>query len=448
MKCCSGGRRLRARSPGWSACRSAFESVRFSPGRHAARGHRRSARPHGRGPGLGRRQEEAHALRADDLRHALRRSAGRPTARRSPSAAPITRVRAIDAKTGEQVLFLGSHTDWVLDTVFSTDGSHLISVGRDMAVKLTEVATQRFVDNITSITPGALKGGVRRCRPAPEARRVRRRRLGRHAPGLPRLPRDGAVKSATTPTSSASSPRMPGRIFSVAVSPDGKRIAAGQQPRRPRARSSSRATTTTPMCRPTSRRSWAKVSRPACRQERKTLDDYRKKGLKELSSDQDRHGGHVRRRLPPRRQDAGRRRRRRHGPPLRPGDRQDHQGVRARPAAKRSPRPPRSPRSAFPKDAKLEAEKLPAGAKVVALEVEPKSITLGNPYQYVQLLVTAQLSNGEAFDATRVAEVKRGRPSWRLSRRSGLVRPTADGEATLRSRWAGKSAEVPVSVPA
>ena len=33
-------------------------------------------------------------------------------------------------------------------------------VGRDMAVKLTEVATQRFVDNITSITPGALKGGI------------------------------------------------------------------------------------------------------------------------------------------------------------------------------------------------------------------------------------------------------------------------------------------------
>src|SRR5262249_14113668 len=38
-------------------------------------------------------------------------------------------VRAIDAKTGEQVLYQGSHTDWVLDTVFSKDGSHLMSVG-------------------------------------------------------------------------------------------------------------------------------------------------------------------------------------------------------------------------------------------------------------------------------------------------------------------------------
>jgi WD40 repeat protein len=69
-------------------------------------------------------------------------------------------LRAIDAHTGQQVLFQGAHNDWVLDTVFSVDGSHLVSVSRDMSMKLTEVATQRFVDNITSITPGALKGGL------------------------------------------------------------------------------------------------------------------------------------------------------------------------------------------------------------------------------------------------------------------------------------------------
>jgi hypothetical protein len=40
------------------------------------------------------------------------------------------------------------------------DGKHVVSCGRDMSVKLTEVATMRFVDNVTSITPGALKGGV------------------------------------------------------------------------------------------------------------------------------------------------------------------------------------------------------------------------------------------------------------------------------------------------
>ena len=63
-------------------------------------------------------------------------------------------VRAFDAETGEQVLQQGASGDWVLGTVFSKDGSHLVSVGRDTTAKLTEVATQRFIDNITSITPG------------------------------------------------------------------------------------------------------------------------------------------------------------------------------------------------------------------------------------------------------------------------------------------------------
>ena len=69
-------------------------------------------------------------------------------------------VRAIDALTGKQTLQMGTHSDWVLGTVFSQDGLHLASVGRDMSMKLTEVATQRFIDNVTSITPGALKGGL------------------------------------------------------------------------------------------------------------------------------------------------------------------------------------------------------------------------------------------------------------------------------------------------
>ena len=53
-------------------------------------------------------------------------------------------VRAIDAESGEQVLYQGAHSDWIRDTVFTVDGSHVLSVGRDMTVKLTEVATNRF----------------------------------------------------------------------------------------------------------------------------------------------------------------------------------------------------------------------------------------------------------------------------------------------------------------
>ncbi len=69
-------------------------------------------------------------------------------------------LRAIDAASGKQLLYQGAHSDWVLDTVFSKDGTYVISVSRDRSMKLVEVATQRFIDNITSITPGALKGGL------------------------------------------------------------------------------------------------------------------------------------------------------------------------------------------------------------------------------------------------------------------------------------------------
>lgn len=69
-------------------------------------------------------------------------------------------LRAIDSETGKQVLFQGAHNDWVLGTTFTRDSIYLVSISRDRSVKLTEVATQRFIDNITSITPGALKGGL------------------------------------------------------------------------------------------------------------------------------------------------------------------------------------------------------------------------------------------------------------------------------------------------
>jgi hypothetical protein len=69
-------------------------------------------------------------------------------------------VRALDSSSGELVLFQGAHEDLVLDTVFSLDASHVVSVSRDRSMKLIEVKTQQFIDNITSITPGALKGGL------------------------------------------------------------------------------------------------------------------------------------------------------------------------------------------------------------------------------------------------------------------------------------------------
>lgn len=69
-------------------------------------------------------------------------------------------VRVLDAALLEPVFFNAASEDLVLDTAWSKDGTHLVSVGRDRALKLYQLATQQFLDNVTSITPGALKGGL------------------------------------------------------------------------------------------------------------------------------------------------------------------------------------------------------------------------------------------------------------------------------------------------
>jgi mono/diheme cytochrome c family protein len=169
-------------------------------------------------------------------------------------------VRAIDSATGKQVLFMGAHTDWVLSTIFNTDGDYLITVGRDMTMKMTEVPTQRFVDNVTSITPGALKGGLmavdrRPVDTTPHQMRFftstlsmpRERRMQKvppDTPGVPPKPYDEVIVAGADGTprlykihreqkreigDDANKVReyekMPGRVSSVVFSADGKFFA-------------------------------------------------------------------------------------------------------------------------------------------------------------------------------------------------------------------------------
>jgi WD40 repeat protein len=134
-------------------------------------------------------------------------------------------LRAIDAHTGQQVLFQGAHNDWVLDTVFSVDGSHLVSVSRDRSMKLTEVGTQRFVDNITSIAPGALKGGLMAVARHPKRDEL----LIGGADGEPKTYRMHRIKKRVIGDDYNRLwvfGALPGRVFSVCYSLDGSRIAA------------------------------------------------------------------------------------------------------------------------------------------------------------------------------------------------------------------------------
>ncbi len=137
-----------------------------------------------------------------------------------------TTLRAIDSKTGEEVVYQGAHDDWALDTVFSVDGKHIVSVGRDQTAKLTEFATERFIDNITSITPGALKGGILSVARHPERDEI----LVGGADGKPQIYRM-VRKSKRVIGDNANLMRqfdsMTGRIFGVDYSPDGKSIVAG-----------------------------------------------------------------------------------------------------------------------------------------------------------------------------------------------------------------------------
>jgi WD40 repeat protein/mono/diheme cytochrome c family protein len=168
-------------------------------------------------------------------------------------------LRAFEAATGKQILYQGAHNDWVLGTTFSKDSRFIVSVSRDRTVKLTEVATQRFIDNVTSITPGALKGGLSAVALQPQP-------LSHYGVGLTGLVAGGGGPAALLAATAAPArlyddalifggadgiprlykmhrtrkrvigddfnkvreyPALPGRIYALAVRPDGEWFAAG-----------------------------------------------------------------------------------------------------------------------------------------------------------------------------------------------------------------------------
>jgi mono/diheme cytochrome c family protein len=154
-------------------------------------------------------------------------------------------VRVIEADTGKQVLFQGGHSDWVFGTCFSRENDYIISVSRDMSMKLTEVATQRLIDNITSITPGALKGGL-----AALARRpLKEKKMSKVPPdvkggkpkvydevvcggsdGTPRLykiHRETKRRIGDDDNKLRAYAAMPGRVYALAFNADGSKFVAG-----------------------------------------------------------------------------------------------------------------------------------------------------------------------------------------------------------------------------
>lgn len=92
-------------------------------------------------------------------------------------------------------------------------------------------------------------------------------------------------------------------------------------------------------------------------------------------------------------------------------------------------------------------EKLPPGAKVVRLEAQPPTLTLKHPYDYSQLLLTAQLASGERVDVTRMARLENAEEANQVRvSAAGQVRPRADGTTNLRFILEGQSLTIPVTV--
>ena len=63
-------------------------------------------------------------------------------------------VRVLSVEDEKELVKFDNHGDWVFGTIFSTDGSHFVSAGRDTALKLVEVSTGSFVDDINSSNKG------------------------------------------------------------------------------------------------------------------------------------------------------------------------------------------------------------------------------------------------------------------------------------------------------
>lgn len=310
-------------------------------------------------------------------------------------------LRVIDAASGEQILFQGSHSDWVLDTLFSVDGKHVVSGSRDMSIKITEIATQRMLGNVTSITPGALKGGVQAMAAHPKQNSF----IAGGSDGATRLYK-AVFKSDSQMVST-----LPGRVFAARFSADGNRLAAASSldgkghlfvgPFGAGAKGTAKIAI-----------DQSSLYALAFRAGGDTLAAGGADGVVRVF---DAASGKLVKEFSPAPIEAN-------GP-----------GKGQTPTALN-----------WPKEA-AEPESLPAGAMIEGVDVEPKSLVLDSPYAYAQLLITARLAGGATFDATRVARIAAAEPVVEITP-LGAVRAKRDGQTKLKITVANKTIEVPVEV--
>lgn len=355
-------------------------------------------------------------------------------------------VRAIDSKTGEQVLFQGGHNDWVFDTAFNPTGNHVVSVSRDMTAKLTELETQRFIDNITSITPGALKGGIGAVVMHPTRDEI----VVGGSDGVPKLYRifrNTDRKIGDDANLLFEFPPLEGRIFSVDISKDGSRIAAGSS-------LDGRGAIHVYEVDPDAKipEEIANIIKQPTHQRdaqmKAKLKAYFRDGVKTLAAIPVPECGVFAVSFHP---DASRLAASGADGRIRLIDLQSGELIQAFLPVTLAPKTQttgiRTKTHAGPAPRnKLEAEHLPKGQTVVGLTVFPdKTVHIDNPYRYAQVVVSAELASGDIVDVTRIAR-KETRDGKASISETGMVRGHSNGSDQLNFSLSGKTVTLPVEI--
>jgi hypothetical protein len=133
-------------------------------------------------------------------------------------------VRVVSVPDGKRLMKFDNHSDWVFSTVWATDNKHLLSTGRDRAVKLIVAADGSFVDDINTHT-----SPYRMMARHPQRDQV----LVAGEDGIPRLYQVFRTKPRTMNQEDhnllQTYEKQAGQMNAVAFSPDGNRfVIAGE----------------------------------------------------------------------------------------------------------------------------------------------------------------------------------------------------------------------------
>jgi len=131
-------------------------------------------------------------------------------------------VHRLNLTDGKELLDFKAHADWVLGTEFTHDGKQLVSASRDQAMKLIDLDTNRFVDDINNPLEACISLAIH-----PKEERI----LYGGDLGAARLYRisdnQGRTSGRIDTNLLQAFERQRGPVSAVAFSPDGSRVALG-----------------------------------------------------------------------------------------------------------------------------------------------------------------------------------------------------------------------------